>query len=163
MNRQQRLSYTRKLRRVSEDALALVRKHNPALRWFHGGAPDFEVGSKLLPPRKTALDPRGVGGRFRLREAFVYMTTDYSEAFMYARAWPGGGMVWAIEPFGEILLDRGWLEESWHLPSAFCCRSAKIQALVSGPHLPSDPLPLPSDPLPLPSDRVVAPVSGPHC
>jgi len=96
-------------------------------RYWHGGAPGRHVGDLLLPPDETgvtpvaAFCPEGLDAS-HVRTDRVFLGSDRSIAQLFAAMHPSGaGVVYEVEPAGEVEPDPDYLEEpclSWQVSRA---------------------------------------------
>lgn len=90
-------------------------------RYFHGGPPGL---TKILPPTVTGargLAPYGTG-QVSQRDK-VYITTDFTDAMVYAVGEPSGkGVVYQVQPAHPLEPDPDCLIDGL----SYACRSAQI-------------------------------------
>ena len=74
-------------------------------RYWHGGAPGFKPGDRLLPPSETNTPIRLyesakqlAGDEAKQRLDRVYVTVDRKAASVYAQLHPLGGWLYLVEP-----------------------------------------------------------------
>lgn len=94
--------------------------------FWHGGYGRLKVGDFVLPPKATgAPSTAAFGADGVCRRDRVYVTTDFTAAWMFAGLHPSGrGAVYAVLPVGEILRDPDCTEAI-----SFECEKARVMAV----------------------------------
>lgn len=108
-------------------------------RWYQGGPPGLEPGTRLLPAKVTGLDPRSNGQFVPDRETYVHITANRAQAEDFARSYPGGGVVYEVQPVGPVtvlpvqarlaelmVLDVGEGFDLLSIGPSFCCEAATV-------------------------------------
>lgn len=110
---------------------------------YHGTQMSFGVGSRLLAPKLTGNDPRGLGNHLPFRSEFVFVTPNLE----YASGFSGDqGSIYIVQPHGPVMASpnvvRAYLalRKTEHFMSGefslcfgreFCCESATIIGVAS--------------------------------
>lgn len=94
------------------------------MNYFHGGAPDLNVGDYILPPSITGAKSTASFGAAGVCDVnSVYISTDFNDALIFACFHPSRrGVVYEVEPEGEIMEDKDCLVHGL----SFECSRAKI-------------------------------------
>jgi len=101
-------------------------------KYYHGGRRGL---THLLPPSKTeqpcANDYVGRVNPMLARKDRVYITTDMDCALLFAAFDPSGkGVVYEVEPVGEVEIDPDYLGED---KISFQCGEAKVIRVAKKP------------------------------
>jgi hypothetical protein len=108
--------------------------------WYHGGAPGRHRGDRVLPASVTGADPRSNGWMVPDRADYVHITADRDHAQDFAQNYPGGGVVYVVQPVDVVrvlpvqlrlcelmILDIGDGFELLSIGPSFCCYAAIVE------------------------------------
>lgn len=97
--------------------------------YFHGGRGGLLRGSLILPPSVTGAKSCSEYGAAQVhRRDRVYITTDHRAAMLFAAGIPGG-MVYLVEPVGELEPDPDCTTQglSFQCPKARIVKAFKLR------------------------------------
>jgi hypothetical protein len=112
------------------------------VEYFHGGAPGLMPGELILPPSVTdSTTTVGSRARGQLKQKYradrVFITPDLKFALFFAAMHPSGeGVVYKVEPIGELEIDPHWesiRSEGTAYRETKQCGSARVIAIVNVP------------------------------